>query len=593
MALNKQQKRNKPVRKKKQINVQRLVLIISFIFYMLFQVLAAFRDAKPTVGSITLQELYDLADNGEIKSVNVTKTSNTLIVTKTDGTMVDAVNPKNDTFIYDLMNRGIYVEVQSMSLMDSIIEIVLLIPITLIMMMFITYLSNTIIGGSTKMFTLLKHELNNTTFDDIKGLGKTRDEIMFLVNQMRNWKKLGELGARPCRGALLYGPPGTGKTMLARAIAKEAGVSFISASGSDFNEMFVGVGAARIRSLWELASTNAPCVIFIDEIDCLGKRRKGNDGSSTENNQTLNALLQRMDGINESRGILVIGATNRKDDLDSALLRPGRFDRHYYIGAPDNKKDRDELVEIYLKNKKLDEGVTLEKASKLMIGLSGAEIEQALNEAVYISLQENREGIIKLSDIDEAVMQIHTGGVKKEHSSERDEKVVAIHEAGHTLVSLLLDIDIDKVSIIPYSSGTGGITKRDIDKTGDIKLKFKDDFINDIKILLAGKIAEELIYGSHTQGCSNDIERATSIVYNMVTAHAYDDNHIMNENTLICNGVAKYVSPEVIDKCNELLSVYNEATYKLLEDNTDKLLKLRDMLLDNKTLVSPTLGMLE
>ena len=593
MALNKQQKRNKPVRKKKQINVQRLVLIISFIFYMLFQVLAAFRDAKPTVGSITLQELYDLADNGEIESVNVTKTSNTLIVTKTDGTMVDAVNPKNDTFIYDLMNRGIYVEVQSMSLMDSIIEIVLLIPITLIMMMFITYLSNTIIGGSTKMFTLLRHELNNTTFDDIKGLGKTRDEIMFLVNQMRNWKKLGELGARPCRGALLYGPPGTGKTMLARAIAKEAGVSFISASGSDFNEMFVGVGAARIRSLWELASTNAPCVIFIDEIDCLGKRRKGNDGSSTENNQTLNALLQRMDGINESRGILVIGATNRKDDLDSALLRPGRFDRHYYIGAPDNKKDRDELVETYLKNKKLDEGVTLEKASKLMIGLSGAEIEQALNEAVYISLQENREGIIKLSDIDEAVMKTYTGGVKREHSSKRDEEVVAIHEAGHTLMSLILGLDISIVSTIPYSSGLGGVTKRDLDETGDIKLKFKKDFEDDIKILLAGKVAEEIVYNDHTQGCSNDIEKATQLIYSMITQNGYNDKRLVNENILVENGIIKSVSDDNINICNSMLESYNQYVLDALTENKEQLIKLQNLLLKDKVIVNPTLDILQ
>ncbi|MBQ2803486.1 MAG: AAA family ATPase, partial [Lachnospiraceae bacterium] len=309
-------------------------------------------------------------------------------------------------------------------------------------------------------------------------------------------------------------------------------------------------------------------------------------------NQTLNALLQRMDGLNEANGIMVIGATNRKEDLDPALLRPGRFDRHYYVGAPDNKKDRDEIVEIYLKNKKLDEAVTIEKASKLMVGLTGAEIEQTMNEAVYISLQDNRKGVIKLSDIDEAVMKLHTGGVVKEHTAKRDMQITAIHEAGHTIVSLLEDIEIAKVSIVAYSSGVGGVTVRDMDRTGDIKLKLKSEYEKEIRILLAGKVAEEIKYGEHTQGCVNDIEKATELIYRMVTSYGFDNEALFNINKLEDNGIQNALKNDIIEKCNKELKLYNEQTEKMLREHIEKLDKLVDRLYEEKTIVSPSLDML-
>lgn len=587
--IKKQQKRNKPIRKKKVINYKRLMIVVLFIVYIIFQIVSASRDCKPTVGQVSYKELIEMADNKEIESISVTKSSNVLYITKTNGDTVTSVNPQNDTFIFDLMQRGIDINVTEKSFTDTLISLILTIPMTLLLMMFAVYISTTIVGGSTKMFTLLKKELNNVTFDDIKGLGDTKTELMFIVNQMKNWKQLGELGARPCKGALLFGPPGNGKTMIAKAIANEAGINFISASGSDFNEVFVGVGASRVRSLWELAMCNAPCILFIDEIDCLGKRRKGGDGASNDHNQTLNALLQRMDGINEGSGVMVIGATNRKEDLDAALCRPGRFDRQYFVGQPDNKKDRDELVSKYLENKKLGEDVSIDKASKLMVGLSGADIEEVLNEAVFLSLQDNRLGILKLSDIDEAVMMLHTSGVKKDHTSKRDLEITSFHEAGHALVSLKLGLPVSKVSNISYSSGTGGVTMRDMDSIGDRKLKLKVDFENDIKILLAGKCAEEIIYEQHSQGCSNDLKEATKIVYSMITEYGYSKHGFMNENVLMENGVSHLIDGDIIKECNELMLNYNEDVMNILNDNTDILMAIKDKLMVDRTIVNPTL----
>ena len=582
-------KDNKPTRQRKPINGTKLMLVIVFIVYLVLQIYTAYENSTPIKGNITYNELMTRLDNNEIASVQVTKQSDTCIVITKDGERYETVNPQSDTFLEDLLKHNAPVEYRKAKPIDSMIALLGTLPIVVIIGMFAIYLSNTIIGGNTKMFTLLRVKDNNISFDSIKGLSETKREVKFAVEQLKNWDKLGELGARPCKGLLLYGPPGTGKTMIAKAIAAEAGVPFISASGSDFTEIFAGVGAARVRSLWQLAVQNSPCIIFIDEIDCLGKRRKGGDGASNDANQTLNSLLQKMDGLNKVNGIMVVAATNRKGDLDPALLRPGRFDKQYYVGPPNSREDRDEMVEFYLQDKLLKKGeVTLESASKLMIGLTGAEIEEALNEAVYISLREGRNGVISLSDIDEAVMKQCLAGVKQEHTSERDAQVTAIHEAGHAVVSLLLGIELAQVSIRPYSSGTGGITKPDIDKTFDIKLKFKSDLENDIKIRLAGMLSEEIKYKEHTQGCSNDLEQATKIIYNMITSFGHG-NHIFNENVLMEAGVAHSLESDIIKESNEMLAKYREDTIKLLEDNYEYVEKLAEILLRDKTVVQPTL----
>lgn len=581
--------KNKPIRQRKPINGTRLLLIIVFIIYFILQVYIAVDSSTPIQGNITYNELITKLDNEEVEKVEVTKQSDKCTVIMKDGTVYETLNPQSDTYVEDLLKHNAPIAYRKSKPIDSIVTLLGTLPLVIIVGIFAVYLANTIIGGSTKMFTLLKAKENTVTFDSIKGLKEAKTEVKFAVEQLKQWDKLSKIGARPCKGILLYGPSGTGKTLLAKAIAAEAGVPFISACGSDFNEVFVGVGAARVRSLWTLAAQNAPCIIFIDEIDCLGKRRKGGDGASKDGNQTINSLLQRMDGLNKTNGVMVVAATNRKDDLDPALLRPGRFDKQYYIGPPNGKEERDEMVEYYLQDKLLKEGeVDVESASKLMVGLTGAEIEESLNEAVYISLREGRNGVIKLSDIDEAVMKLRLSGVKQEHTSERDEQITAIHEAGHTVVSLALNIPIAKVSIISYSGGTGGVTMKDLDKAFDIKLKLRSELENDIKVLLAGMLAEDLKYGEHTQGCSADLEEATKEIYKMITSYGHGKN-ILNENVLMEAGINHLLEGEIIQECNEKLAQFIDITKKILQDNFEYVTNLSDMLLRDKTIVQPTL----
>lgn len=585
---------NKNKKKRKKIQPKNFVLIIIISAITLFSIITlttAVKSALPISKDIDYQELMELIENKEVDSIVVNKQTNEMRVTTKDNKVLAAVNPQNDEFILDLMKAGVSVTVKKTGLLEAITNAMVSIFSFSLMIFIIFIFASNFSGINTKIFTLLKAKDNNVTFDNIRGLTETKKEVQFIIENIANYKELAAMGARPCKGFLLEGPPGTGKTMLAKAIANEAGVAFISASGSDFEEMFVGLGAARVRALWELASANAPCILFLDEIDCVGQKRSGSDAAGMEHNQTLNALLQKMDGLNDDSGIFVIGATNRKEVLDPAILRPGRFDRQYYIGPPDCKKDRDDVVEEYLlnKGKKLAEDVTLDKASKLLVGLSGAEIEQALNEAVYVSLQDKRDGVIKLADIDEAVMKMHTSGVKKEHSSERDREVSAYHEAGHAIVSLLLGLPVSKVTISAYSSGPGGMTVRDMDDISDTKLKLESEYIKDIKIALAGKIAETIKYGEHTQGCSSDIKMTTKMIYNFVTCCGFNNERLANENVFIEDHLQLNVSKETLDECNEKLKNIDYETTKLLKNNFELVEALAKKLLKETTIVVPTI----
>ena len=580
--------KNKRPRGKRPVNVRRIAIILIFVIYFIVQTISALKDSKVVTGDIGYTQLFEYIDNGEVQSIAITKQQPILTVNMKDGNVYNAVNPQSDEFIEDLLRHGANVTIQKQSLTDTFLQIFLSIPLVFILAIFAVYLSNMAIGGSTKMFTLIKPAENNVTFDSIKGISETKEEVKFAIDQLKNKDSLGLIGARPCKGLLFYGPPGTGKTLLAKAIANEANVPFVSASGSDFNEVFVGVGAARVRTLWEIARNNAPCIIFIDELDCVGKRRRGGD-ASTEYNQTINCLLQKMDGLNTNQGIMVIAATNMKEGLDPALLRPGRFDRQYFIGPPKTKEDRDEMVEFYLEDKLLKEGeFDVESASKLMVGLTGAEIEEVLNEAVYISLREDRKGVLTLNDVDEAVMKLHTSGVRQEQSSERDTEIVAVHEAGHTIVTLALGMSVLKTSIIPYSSGTGGVTMRDYDSSENQKLKLKTELENEICILLAGKEAEEIMFGEHTQGCTNDIQQATKLVYSMVTECGFGDK-LLNENVLMELGVAHTLESNIISECNKILSELSLRAHDILNENREKINKLKNMLIQNRTVISPKL----
>lgn len=349
--------------------------------------------------------------------------------------------------------------------------------------------------------------------------------------------------------------------------------------------MFAGLGAARVRQLWELAELNAPCVVFIDEIDAVGRRRSGGDGATTEANQTLNELLSKMDGLTPNMGVFVVGATNRISDLDPALLRPGRFDKRLYIGPPKSKKDRDEVVRVHMKNKKFSDDYDFDKASKLMFGLSGAEIEQTLNEAVLISIANNRKGIVSMQDVDNAAMKLRASGVAVKHASESDRIISAVHESGHAIVSMTLGRSISKVSIMPYSSGIGGLTVEDTDDIEDKKLKTRGELYNDIKVLLAGREAEQIILGDVSIGCSNDIERASKIAFTIVNNFAMAEDNLINVMALSELGVQLADTKSMVAQANDIMLNCQKDVIDIICRNRSIIEKLRDRLLEEETVI--------
>jgi cell division protease FtsH len=359
-------------------------------------------------------------------------------------------------------------------------------------------------------------------FDDVAGLDEEKSEMMEIVDFLKRPEKFTKMGARVPKGVLLYGKPGTGKTLIAKAIAGEADVPFISMSGSEFIEMFAGLGASRVRKLFEKARKLAPCIVFIDEIDAIGSRRTSNSGAETENNQTLNQLLVEMDGFSSEETIIVLAATNRPEMLDKALLRPGRFDRRITIPTPD-LKGRLEILKIHSRNKKLSDNVNLESIAEDTAGFTGAELENILNESAIIATK-NRHEDIQNDDIEEAVKKVTVGLEKRERKySEKDKKLTAYHEAGHAVVSYYLptQANVKEVSIIPRGVA-GGYTmyKSDEDKYYISKTEMQEKLI----ALLGGRAAEKLVLDDISTGASNDIEVATQIAKDMVTKYGMSDS---------------------------------------------------------------------
>ena len=363
---------------------------------------------------------------------------------------------------------------------------------------------------------------NKVTFKDVAGLKEEKEEVSELIDFLKNPKKFQKLGARIPKGVLLFGPPGTGKTLLAKAVAGEADVPFYFISGSDFVELFVGVGASRVRDMFQQAKRNAPCLIFIDEIDAVGRQRgTGLGGGHDEREQTLNQLLTEMDGFGANEGIIIIAATNRPDVLDPALLRPGRFDRQVTVNLPD-VKGREEILAVHAKNKTLAEGITLKNLAKRTPGFSGADLENLLNEAALLAVRRDKNEIT-MSEIDEATDRVLMGPAKVSHKySENDRKLVAYHEAGHAVIGLKLANAnvVQKVTIIPRGSA-GGYNMM-VPKEEKL-CSTKSDLLDQITGLLGGRTAEEITFGEITTGAHNDFEKATKIARSMVTEYGMSD----------------------------------------------------------------------
>ena len=387
-------------------------------------------------------------------------------------------------------------------------------------------------GGGSKMMNFGKSRARRMSddpakrvkFSDVAGLQEEKEELEEIVDFLRAPKKYTQLGARIPKGVLLVGPPGTGKTLLAKAIAGESGVPFFSISGSDFVEMFVGVGASRVRDLFEEAKKNAPCIIFIDEIDAVARRRgTGMGGGHDEREQTLNQMLVEMDGFGVNEGIIVMAATNRVDILDPAIMRPGRFDRKVVVGRPD-VRGREEILGVHAKNKPLGDDVDLKQIAQTTAGFTGADLENLLNEAAIIAAKENR-AYIKQDDIKKSFVKVGIGAEKKSRViSDKEKRITAFHESGHAILfHLLPDVGpVYSVSIIPTGSGAAGYTMPLPEK--DEMFNTKGKMLQDIVVSLGGRVAEELVFDDITTGASQDIKQATQMAKAMVTKYGMSDN---------------------------------------------------------------------
>ncbi|CBK73473.1 ATP-dependent metalloprotease FtsH [Butyrivibrio fibrisolvens 16/4] len=434
----------------------------------------------------------------------------------------------------------------------------------------------------------------HTRFEDVAGLDEEKEEVEELVDFLRDPKKYTKLGARIPKGVILVGPPGTGKTLLAKAIAGEAGVPFFSISGSDFVEMFVGVGASRVRDLFAEAKQNAPCIVFIDEIDAVARRRgTGMGGGHDEREQTLNQLLVEMDGFGVNEGIIVMAATNRVDILDHAIMRPGRFDRKVYVGRPD-VKGREEILKVHAANKMLGSDVDLHQIAQTTVGFTGADLENLLNEAAILAAGQDRQYIVH-DDIKKSFVKVGIGKEKKSRViSDKEKKITAYHESGHAILfHVLPDVGpVYSVSIIPTGASAAGYTMPI--NENDEMFNTKGKMLQDIIVSLGGRVAEELIFDDVTTGASQDIKQATQTARNMVTKYGFSKNIGMinygedEEEVFIgrdlahTKGYSEATAKAIDDEVKAIIDECYEKAVKLLKENESILHKCANLLLEKE-----------
>ena len=569
--------KNKPKKEKLILSLSILaVLILILVGMMIFYIT---KNQNSDDKTLAYTDLIKEMSYGNIEKIEMTVGNTSVKVKiKNNDTEKKAIVPNTQAFI-ELVQQKV-AEGNEIELVQKPKSILTQIPTTLFSLLptiimvalFIMIFKMQGLGEKGQVYEETERK-TKITFNDVAGLDEEKEELVEIVDFLKRPEKFTKMGAKIPKGVLLYGKPGTGKTLIAKAIAGEANVPFISMSGSEFIEMFAGLGASRVRKLFEKARKLSPCIVFIDEIDAIGARRTSNSGAETENNQTLNQLLVEMDGFSSEETIIVLAATNRPEMLDKALLRPGRFDRQITIPVPD-LKGRLEILKIHSEDKRLSDNVNLESIAEDTAGFTGAELANILNEAAIIATI-NKHEEIENSDIEEAVKKVTVGLEKKTRVySEKDKKLTAYHEAGHAVVSKYLptQMDVKEVSIIPRGVA-GGYTmyKSDEDKYYMSRTEMQEKLI----ALLGGRAAEKLVLDDISTGASNDIEVATKIAREMVTKYGMSDNlgpidfqgRDQNDYMIFGENIGDKIGQEV----KNLIDIaYNDAQ-KLLIEHRDKL----------------------
>lgn len=514
------------------------------------------------------------------------------------------LTPKDSNLMTKLEDANVQIEVKKPSESSQVMALLGTLLLPLLFIVFLVVMAKSIQAGGSQAMSFGKSKakmlLDNkvkTTFKDVAGIDEEKQELEEIVDFLKNGDKYIKLGAKIPKGVLLVGPPGTGKTLMAKAVAGEAGVPFFSISGSDFVEMFVGVGASRVRDLFDQAKKHQPCIIFIDEIDAVGRQRgAGMGGGHDEREQTLNQLLVEMDGFDENTNIIVIAATNRPDILDNALLRPGRFDRQIVINKPDIL-GREQILQVHAKNKPLDKEVELKILAKRTPGFTGADLQNLLNEAALLAARHDQK-TITMDNLEEAIDKVMAGPEKKSRIiSDEEKENTAYHEVGHALLAKLLkNTDpLHKVSIIPRGMALG-ITMT-LPEKDHLTMK-KSQILDNITMILGGRVAEEIVYGkdSITTGASNDLEKVTALARNMVTkygmsekmgnmAYGKDEQHIfMGRDFGMRRDFSEEVAAEIDKEVKKIVDERYEMAKELLTKNRDMLEVISKELLDRETL---------
>ena len=579
-----------------------IVLAVLLLFNFLFMPWAAERQVQ----EVGYDTFIEMTEKEEIGQVQINQEDNEVIFTNKEGNQIYKTGMVEDPGMTErLYASGAEFSGQIIEQMSPALSFILswILPIAIFIGIG-QYMSRKLMnraggGPDSMIFGMGKSNAKvyvksseGIRFSDVAGEDEAKENLSEIVDYLHNPAKYREIGASMPKGILLVGPPGTGKTMLAKAVAGESNVPFFSMSGSEFVEMFVGMGASKVRDLFKQAKEKAPCIVFIDEIDAIGQKRDGRVGGNDEREQTLNQLLTEMDGFESNNGVIILAATNRSESLDPALTRPGRFDRRVPVELPD-LKGREEILKVHAKKVKLDESVDFNKIARMASGASGAELANIVNEAALRAVRENRNFVTE-ADLEESIEVVIAGYQKKNAIlTDQEKKVVAYHEIGHALVAAKQSnsAPVQKITIVPRTSGALGYTMQV--EEGNHYLMSQEELENKIATLTGGRAAEELVFHSSSTGASNDIEQATKLAramitrygmskdFDMVAMETVTNQYLGGDTSLSCSAETQ---AEIDRQVVELVKKQHEKSAKILADNREKLDQLADYLYDKETI---------